>query len=183
MSTHSFKRIHFFIYVRFCWWNSHKIDGLMNVLLQFVSSLWQSQCPLNSMNLFLEHGKKVTFNIPEILWKLSIFKNFTNEHCNCECILWERKRERKKDILTSSKAKIGPWDNWFTTKWDIYPFLESKNKNTIKIELNVNSSSKIKTRSTMKWLYTRPSFISIQVSRREARDQRVSMWMWPMVPM
>ena len=24
--------------------------------------------------------------------------------------------ERKKDILTSSKTKIGPWDNWFTIK-------------------------------------------------------------------
>ena len=26
----------------------------------------------------------------------------------------ERKKERKKDILTSSKANIGPWDKWFT---------------------------------------------------------------------
>ena len=24
--------------------------------------------------------------------------------------------KRKKDILTSSNAKFGPWDNWFTTK-------------------------------------------------------------------
>ena len=26
----------------------------------------------------------------------------------------------KKDILTSSKTKLGPWDNWFTTKWSGY---------------------------------------------------------------
>ena len=36
----------------------------------------------------------------------------------------EGESERKKDILTSSKAKIGPWDNWFTTKMGIYSFIE-----------------------------------------------------------
>ena len=28
----------------------------------------------------------------------------------------------------SSKAKFGPWDKWFTKKWGIYPFIESKNR-------------------------------------------------------
>ena len=56
------------------------------------------------------------------------------------CLNW-RKKERKKDILTSSKAKFGLWDKWFTKKWDIYPCIESKNK--IKIEFKLNSSKKI----------------------------------------
>ena len=28
---------------------------------------------------------------------------------------------RKKDILTPSKAKIGPWDKWFTKKMGYLP--------------------------------------------------------------
>ena len=30
----------------------------------------------------------------------------------------ERKERRKKDILTSSKTKFDPWDNWFTATGD-----------------------------------------------------------------
>ena len=29
----------------------------------------------------------------------------------------------------SSKTEIGPWDNWFTTKWGVYPFIEKNKKN------------------------------------------------------
>ena len=31
------------------------------------------------------------------------------------------KEERKKDILMSSKAKIDPWDKWFTKKMGYVP--------------------------------------------------------------
>ena len=52
---------------------------------------------------------------------------FTNEN---QWTLWKDKKwgERERERLTSSKTKIGPWDNWFTTKWGIYPFIGSKNK-------------------------------------------------------
>ena len=36
--------------------------------------------------------------------------------------------EKKKDILTYSKTKFGPWDNWLH-QWDTYPIIEDKNTN------------------------------------------------------
>ena len=48
-------------------------------------------------------------------------------------------KERKKDILTSSKAKIGPGDKWFTN--GIFTHA-SKSKTKIKIEFKLNSSKK-----------------------------------------
>ena len=32
------------------------------------------------------------------------------------CIRVRKKKEKKIYILTSSKTKFGPWDNWFTVK-------------------------------------------------------------------
>ena len=45
--------------------------------------------------------------------------------CGCN---WERERERER--LTSSKTKIGPWDNWFTTKMG-YLLRETKKERKI----------------------------------------------------
>ena len=39
------------------------------------------------------------------------------KNCNAE----QGEKERKKDILTSSKAKFGPWDKWFTKKMGYLP--------------------------------------------------------------
>ena len=39
----------------------------------------------------------------------------------------QRKKERKKDILTSSKAKIGPWELVYN-KMSIYPVIITKTK-------------------------------------------------------
>ena len=40
-----------------------------------------------------------------------------------------REKERERGTLTSSKTKIGLWDDWFTTKWGVYTIMKIKGAN------------------------------------------------------
>ena len=43
------------------------------------------------------------------------------------CVIRERKKEGKKDVLSSSKTKFGPWAIGYN-KWNVYPIIEKNNK-------------------------------------------------------